>query len=224
MFDSDDWIELYNASNNNVNISNWIIKDNDDTHIYTIPNQILAANGYIVITKNASKFSAAFPGVPHLGDLGFGFGGGDQVRLFDNSDNLIDIVTYDDKDPWPLCADGNGATLELINHESDNTLPESWQCGLTHGSPGALNGSGLSTPKNNLANIEIFPNPVKHKLGLNGELKGDFLITIYDVSAKKILSTKKSNAIDVSHLNKGFYFLNLSSKNQIIKTLKFIKQ
>lgn len=224
MFDSDDWIELYNASNNNVNISNWIIKDNDDTHIYTIPNQILAANGYIIITKDASKFSAAFPGVPHLGDLGFGFGGGDQVRLFDNSDNLIDIVTYDDKDPWPLCADGSGATLELINPESDNTLPESWQCGLTHGSPGALNGSGLSNPKNNLINIEIFPNPVNHKLELNGELNGDFLITIYDVSAKRILSIKNSKLIDISNLNKGFYFLNLSSNNQLIKTLKFIKQ
>ena len=138
--------------------SNWIIKDNDDTHIYTIPNQILAANG--IALQKMLQNSQLFPGVPHLGDLGFGFGGGDQARLFDNSDNLIDIVTYDDKDPWPLCADGNGATLELINHEFDNTLPESWQCGLTHGSPGAINGSGLSTPKNNLANIEIFTNPV----------------------------------------------------------------
>ena len=82
----------------------------------------------------------------------------------------------------------------------------------------------VSNPKNNIANIEIFPNPVNHKLELNGELNGDFLITIYDVSAKRILSIKNSKLIDISNLNKGFYFLNLSSNNQLIKTLKFIKQ
>ena len=48
--------------------------------------------------------------------------GGDQVRLFNSNNSLIDFVEYDDKNPWPECADGNGGTLELINHNSITPL------------------------------------------------------------------------------------------------------
>ena len=229
-FNPDDWIELYNPNSTSVDLSNWTIidrnEDNDNIPFIIPQNTTLEANSYLVIAKDSNLFSSVFPNITNfIGDIGYGLsGGGDQIKLFDANEILIDFVEYDDESPWPLCADGNGPTLELIDYNSDNTLPESWQCGLTHGSPGALNGSGLSNPKNNIANIEIFPNPVNHKLELNGELNGDFLITIYDVSAKRILSIKNSKLIDISHLNKGFYFLNLSSNNQLIKTLKFIKQ
>lgn len=229
-FNPDDWIELYNPNSTSVDLSNWTIIDkNEDNDIipFIIPeNTTLEANSYLVIAKDSNLFSSVFPNVTNfIGDIGYGLsGGGDQIKLFDANEILIDFVEYDDESPWPLCADGNGPSLELIDYNSDNTLPESWQCGLTYGSPGALNGSGLSNPKNNIANIEIFPNPVNHKLELNGKLNGDFLITIYDVSAKRILSIKNSKLIDISHLNKGFYFLNLSFNNQLIKTLKFIKQ
>ena len=30
------------------------------------------------------------------------WGGGDQVRIFDDQGFLIDSVEYDDSDPWPL--------------------------------------------------------------------------------------------------------------------------
>ena len=43
---------------------------------------ILSANAYLIITEDSSKFATAFPGVNHIGDLGYGLGGGDQVRLF----------------------------------------------------------------------------------------------------------------------------------------------
>ena len=92
-FDPGDWIELYNPTNNNINISNWTIKDEDDTHVYTLPSMILSANAYLIITEDSSKFAAAFPGVNHIGDLGYGLGGGgDQVRLFNSNNSLIDFV------------------------------------------------------------------------------------------------------------------------------------
>ena len=39
-FDSDDWIELYNASSESEDISNWTIKDDDDSHIFSIPDLV----------------------------------------------------------------------------------------------------------------------------------------------------------------------------------------
>ena len=47
------------------------------------------------------------------------------MRLFDNTGSLVDTVRYDDDDPWPLSADGNGLTLELKHPTLDNALWES---------------------------------------------------------------------------------------------------
>ena len=51
----------------------------------------------------------------------------------------MDDVEYDDEDPWPVEADGTGATLELIHPSLDNSLPENWVASMGHGSPGSEN-------------------------------------------------------------------------------------
>ena len=51
----------------------------------------------------------------------------------------MDDVGYDDEDPWPVEADGTGATLELIHHSLDNSLPENWIASIGYGSPGGEN-------------------------------------------------------------------------------------
>ena len=40
-FDSGDWVELYNSTNEILNIGNWIFKDEDDEHIFLIPDTFL---------------------------------------------------------------------------------------------------------------------------------------------------------------------------------------
>ena len=62
-----------------------------------------------------------------------------MVRLFDSYEILMDDVEYDDVDPWPVEADGTGATLELIHPSLDNSLPENWIASMGHGSPGSVN-------------------------------------------------------------------------------------
>ena len=48
-----DWIELANPTNADIDISGIVIKDNDDTHVYTIPeNTIIPANGFLLIDEN----------------------------------------------------------------------------------------------------------------------------------------------------------------------------
>ena len=83
--DAEDWVELFNNSSESVDLSNWVLKDSDDTHAFVFPaSQSLEPGEYLVICRNTSLFSAAYPGVEnYVGDLGFGLSGrGEMVRLF----------------------------------------------------------------------------------------------------------------------------------------------
>jgi len=92
-----DWIELYNVGSTPVDISNFLIKDDDDTRTARIPaGTTIAAGGFYVIEE------AVF---------GFGLGAADQARIFDASGTLLDgyawtahaAITYG------RCPDGSGA-------------------------------------------------------------------------------------------------------------------
>ena len=141
-FDPDDWVEIYNSSNETIDLGSWLLKDDNDDHIFTIPlNTLLLPNQYLVFCTDTIKFTALFPDVnPYYGDLGFGLGGGsDDVRLFDSNGLLVDIVEYDDIAPWDTLADGSGPTLELNHPSLDNTLGENWSASQGYGTPGAVN-------------------------------------------------------------------------------------
>ena len=141
-FDPDDWVEIYNSSNETIDLGSWLLKDDNDDHIFTIPlNTLLLPNQYLVFCTDTIKFTALFPDVnPYYGDLGFGLGGGgDIVRLFDYNGLLVDIVEYDDIAPWDTLADGSGSTLELNHPSLDNTLGKNWSASDDYGTPGAVN-------------------------------------------------------------------------------------
>jgi hypothetical protein len=87
------------------------------------------------------KFRALFPEViSYYGGMDFGLGGGgDYVRLFDANGSMVDMVEYDDDDPWPTLSDGSGPTLELRHPSLDNSLWENWSASIGNGTPGAIN-------------------------------------------------------------------------------------
>ena len=71
---------------------------------------------------------------------------GESIILTDNVGQVVDSVTYSDgfqgdNDLWPQAADAEGATLELINPNLDNSLPENWQASyvVPGGTPGYEN-------------------------------------------------------------------------------------
>jgi hypothetical protein len=78
-----------------------------------------------------------------IGDFGFGLGStGDEIRLFDETGNLMDSVVFSNSSPWPEAPDGNGPTLELIGPDRDSSLPASWAAGTIGGTPGLENSVG----------------------------------------------------------------------------------
>ena len=116
-----DWIELANPTNEDIDVSGIVIKDDDDTHAYTIPEGTkIPANGFLVIDENT---------------LGFGFGKGDSVRLYEGN-MLIGSTTWSEhtNPTWGLYPDVNGTeyrntkeeTPGAANQYSDIPESENW--------------------------------------------------------------------------------------------------
>jgi len=82
-----DWIELYNNGSGQQDLTDWQFKDDDDEHVFQFPvGTILAADAYLVLTKDGEKFSTQFPNVDnYIGDFDFGLSSkGEFLRLFDS--------------------------------------------------------------------------------------------------------------------------------------------
>ena len=221
-FNPDDWIELYNPETTAKDISNWKIKDDNDSHVFVIPEGTqVEANGYLVIVKDEADFAAAFPGTPYIGELGFGFGGSDEVRLYSSDDKLVDEVKYESESPWSTCAYETGNTLELITPDLDNSLPESWSCINENGSPNAVNSSNLYIENIDSSLTNIFPNPVKNTLYISGD-SNNYNIKVYSLLGQIVISDYNVNEVDVSSLTKGVYLIKISNENSTI-TKRFIK-
>ena len=109
-----------------------------------------------MIVKNANDFASILPNIPYVGELDFGFGGSDAVRLYDQNGTLQDSVDYQSIAPWPSCADETGYTLELISPELDNELPEHWDCINVSGSPNNTNDDSIqSSPLSQILNFPL---------------------------------------------------------------------
>ena len=225
-FDADDWIELYNPNDTAIDMSNWQLKDSNDDNIFVIPSgTLIQANAFIVLVKDTNDFTSVYPNITNfIGEIDFGFGGEDAVRLFNNQGVLQDQVSYDDS--WPSCADGTGQTLELNDATADNSLPENWSCINTIGSPNRDNNEVvLSIEDNEFLNDEvtIYPNPVNDTLNILG-VPNIESIQIFDINGRQVSLEKEeiTNEINVKELSEGFYLIKIQD-TQKSSTLQFIK-
>lgn len=92
-----DWIELYNFGGSPIAIGGYVLKDDDDTHSYTIPaGTTIAAGGYYVADE---------------ANLVFGLGQPDAARLFTPTGTLVDSYSWTTHAgvTYGRCPDGSGA-------------------------------------------------------------------------------------------------------------------
>jgi hypothetical protein len=137
--DAEDWVELYNPTGSAIDLSNWVFKDDDDTHNFMIPaGTILNPDEYLVLIRDDARFTARHPLVTNkLGEFTFGLSAaGELIRLYDDAGNLVEAVIYNDAEPWPLEADGEGPTLEFALFGEAVNDPTHWVAGCDEGSPG----------------------------------------------------------------------------------------
>jgi hypothetical protein len=202
--DSKDWIELYNPRSTSQDISAWILADDDNTHSFTIPQgAIIPAGGYRVLCADTSAFRASYSYIENsIGNISFGFGGNDQVRLFTPAGMLVDSVAYDNNTPWPVGADGNGYSLELINPDAEHSSPANWdQSRQFGGSPGKPNEATdakmhpVTTLPGKFVLEQNYPNPFNPRTQIRYYLPkpGLVRITVFDVLGQQVLDLDDGN-------------------------------
>lgn len=245
-FNPEDWLELYNNTDSTVDLSNWVFKDEEDIHNFVIPSgTMLNAGEYIVLVYDTALFKPLFPNVlNYIGNIGFGLsGGGEKLRLYDNNMNIIDSLTYDDQQPWPTQPDGNGPTLSLRNPSLENSLPESWDASIGHGTPGAVNDNFTSVEEEEILPTEFsleqnFPNPFNPITHIRYAVADAYYaspvqvtLRVYDILGKEIttlVNEVKSPGIyevvfdsQAFGLSSGIYFYRIAIHSDQLKAGKF---
>ncbi len=114
--ESGEWIELFNQMGIITDISGWRI----DGIGYTFPDGTLVNPGsYVVVAKTpgAGEFG------PFTGSID---NGGERLRLYNQSDRLMDELDFGDDGRWPAAADGSGATLAKRKQYTASGRTDRW--------------------------------------------------------------------------------------------------
>jgi len=126
-----EFVELYNRSDATVSLDGWSLADGIE---FQFPaSASLAPGAYVVVAKDPGFMESTDTHLAHGQNLFGPFQGSlsnsnDRIALIHSNPVPVvqDEVTYADQGPWPSWADGDGASLELIDPHSDNHTAQAW--------------------------------------------------------------------------------------------------
>lgn len=151
--DDTEFIEFQNIGAETIDLSGVTFSEGLD---FTFPLAMTLAPGErVVAVRDLTAFEARYgAGLPvagvFLNDNSLD-NSGDRLTLLGENGSIIRTLRYNDKAPWPVAADGDGASLVLIDAASnpDHALPESWRASsVIDGTPGTSDGvmfTGVAT-------------------------------------------------------------------------------
>lgn len=142
--DAGDWVELWNAGNKTVDISNWLFSDSDPNDTFIIQNNtILQPKQRLVLASSISKLYKLHDTIVNVqGNFKFGLSSkGDALVLRDTSGRLKFGMEYNTDSTWNNLADGRGYTLTLIRNRTDFISSNTWTTACPTGSPGTADGA-----------------------------------------------------------------------------------
>ena len=102
-----EWIELHNTAADSVDVSAWSLSKGVK---FKVPaGSVIPPGGFLVICKDVELFRE-FYDVPAVGGFTQSLSNkGEAIELLDASSQLVDAITYSDRAPWAVSADGYGA-------------------------------------------------------------------------------------------------------------------
>lgn len=176
-----EWIEIANATGIDVDMSGFRL---DGAVKYAFPGgTILPARGLLVVAANADLLNQALGSAVALGSYtGQLPDGSGALELWNNAGRLLDAMTYDAVEPWPVIPDGSGASLAKRAPGMASELAESWTASeRVQGTPGAPNFTGASPSKPVLS---LVPDGATWRYNASGASPGaDWASPGYDDSA-----------------------------------------
>lgn len=134
---SDEWIELYNSSNSEINLAGWKIQEIASANKYSL-NGVIAPQSYFLIEKDESVTDVQADLI--VSDLSL-LNTGEQLVLL--NDDLEEVDRANGTGAWLAGKnDGNKSTMERKLWSNDGILAESWadndgdpRSGLDSGDP-----------------------------------------------------------------------------------------
>ena len=137
-----EFVELKNIGSQTINLANVTFTEGIS---FTFGNINLTPGQHILLVRNLAAFSLRY------GATGFNLAGpydgaldnaGERITLVDANGLFIHNFQYDDEGAWPLAADGQGSSLEVIDVNGDYNDPANWRASdNSNGSPGESNTS-----------------------------------------------------------------------------------
>ena len=156
-----EYIELVNISGNAFSLDGIRFEGTRPFDELTFGPLILGSGEVGLVVNDQVAFQAEYgigPRILAQWPGGLLSNGGERVVLRDIFGNPIHDFTYDDEDPWPSGADGNGSSLEVIDVNGDYNDPANWrsslQIGGTPGSSDAGTGPATDTDGDGLTDAE----------------------------------------------------------------------
>ena len=132
-----EWIELRSLMGVNVDMSGWKLEGGVN---YTFAEDtVIPGHGYLLIAADPNHHTLTGKRAlgPFTGRLA---NNGETVRLVNNSDRTMDLVSYGDDGDWPVGADGLGATLSKRTQNTAESRPFNWVASSEFGgTPGSSN-------------------------------------------------------------------------------------
>lgn len=144
--DKHEWIELYNASNREIDLTDWKINDGDTStkhNLNTPPENNgrgfieIAAGEYIILASDAATFltdhsNSSYSVIDTVLNLN---NTSATLTLFDKDNNEIASLIYSKE--WG--ANGNGKSLEKIKLDPNNDQSDWKESSIENGTPGQQN-------------------------------------------------------------------------------------
>jgi len=184
----DDWVELYNTSSKDINISRWILTDNpDNLDKYRIPQgTILKANSYLIIWADEDGKQQGYHANFKLS------ADGEPLLLLDSTAKQIDMVVIPalaDDQAYARIPNGTGAfakTKHSFNKNNNTSTP--------------------ATDNLIIKNLKLYPNPGKDFIMLETNATKKTDLSIYNLYGQLVYSDKiVKTRIDVSNWSAGTY-------------------
>lgn len=205
--DHEDWIELYNNNETDVDLSGYYLTDNGASlQKWTIPaGTILPAKGYLIIWADEDQEEGALHTNFKLS------AGGEVVVLSDPLLNVLDSIVYGTQTTdLAYARNPNGTGDFVIQQPTFNANNE--------------NTTG-SEEMEAITSISVFPNPFTETLWITGkDLKDGTAYTIVDQTGRIIQSgylSGSSTHVPVSELSSGLYYIKLGHERlHITKVIK----
>ncbi len=214
-----EFIEITNNSTTTVSLTGFYFKELGITYSFPV-NSSLLANSKLFLASNANIFYQEYGFIP-FGVFTRNLSNKSQkLTLADAYGNVVDQVEYFDTNPWPIDADGNGAYLNLIDLNLDNSVASSWVATTS-----TLSNSFVNSFENATT---LYPNPATSNLTIINNQIAIKNYQLFDALGRLIFQkndiNRNSENISIENLAQNTYILKIVFENNKLGIFKVLKK